>query len=145
MTSRARQAKLDTGAAPLLGSRLFPRDLVAVCAVHDPRAVLLGADTPPSLPLTSAAQARLGEVLDARLRGKRVLLCSGADDALVPYAVSEPLLTVLKDAVGGWYAHGSVVLDDRVYEGVGHRFSADMVRDAVDFLVTAVAEGPRRR
>jgi hypothetical protein len=36
-----------------------------------------------------------------------------------------------------------VELDDRVYEGVGHKFSADMVKDAVRFLVNAVEKGPR--
>lgn len=48
-----------------------------------------------------------------------------------------PLLALLKDAVrpGGWYGDGGVVLDDRVYEGAGHVFSAAMVADAVEFVV----------
>ncbi|KAM4057477.1 alpha/beta-Hydrolase [Hirsutella rhossiliensis] len=147
MTHRAQNADLDTGSSPLLGSKYFPPDLIASCNAHDPRAILFGATSPPPLPtppLPAAEQARLRAILDARgLRGKRVLVCSGADDALVPYARSAPLLAVLADAAGGWYRDAGLVLEDRVYEGVGHRFSADMVRDAVAFLVGAVAEGPR--
>lgn len=84
------------------------------------------------------------DILDSRIRGKRLLVCSGANDRLVPYANSQPFLTLLKDALDGWYSDAGVVLEDRVYEGVGHSFSKDMVQDAVAFLVNAVAEGPRR-
>lgn len=148
MTHRAEKAGLDPGSPPLLGSKYFPADLLASCKAHDPRAVLFGSPpTPvPTPPLPAAEQARVRAILDARgLRGKRLLVCSGADDALVPYARSAPLLEVLADAVRGWYRDGGVVLEDRVYEGVGHRFSADMVTDAVAFLVEAVEEGPRAR
>lgn len=144
MTDRAKRADLDTGSAPLLGSRFFPKTLLSTLCAHDPRAILFGpGGSLPSLPLPAAEQARLRAVLDARVRGKKVLLCSGGDDALVPYARSRPLLAVLKDAAGGWYADGGLVVDDRVYAGVGHRFSKDMVGDAVEFLVRVVGEGPR--
>ena len=144
MTKRALRSSIDTGSAPLLGSRFFPKTLLSTLSLHDPRAMLFGPGSIlPSLPLPAAEQARLRPLLDARVRGKRVLLCSGGDDALVPYARSRPLLAVLKDAAGGWYADGGFELDDRVYEGVGHRFSKDMVVDAVDFMVRVVGEGPR--
>ncbi|UKZ75009.1 hypothetical protein TrVFT333_002681 [Trichoderma virens FT-333] len=117
--SRAAASKLDYGGANFLGSKYFPAD--------------------------SIATDRLRKILDSRVRGKKLLLCSGGADELVPYAQAEPLIRVLKDAVGGWYADGGVEVDDRVYEGVGHRFAADMVNDAVAFLMRVVAEGPRQK
>ncbi|KAM0432271.1 hypothetical protein ACHAPT_004811 [Fusarium lateritium] len=139
MSDRAAIAKLDCG-DNFIGSKYFPDDLVKTCLSYDPRALLFG--TSPVQP----DQARLKPILDARVRGKRLLLCSGGDDVLVPYANSRPLATLLKEAAGerGWY-DGSVVVEDRVYEGVGHRFNAAMVEDAVRFLVDAVERGPRGR
>ncbi|KAJ3529276.1 hypothetical protein NM208_g9838 [Fusarium decemcellulare] len=144
MSDRAGLAALDCGSS-FIGSKYFPHDLVKTCLGRDPKALLFGTQSVPSSSLPAAEQARLKSVLDARVRGKKLLLCSGAEDALVPYANSRPLLKVLKEAVGegGWYKDGGVVLDDRVYEGVGHRFSAAMVEDAVKFLVDAVEKGPR--
>ncbi|OAA33305.1 hypothetical protein AAL_00770 [Moelleriella libera RCEF 2490] len=101
-------------------------DLLRTLRAHDPKSILFGdAPLPPPAALAEGAeQTRVRGILDSRIRGKRLLVCSGADDRLVPDA--------------------GVVLEDRVYEGVGHSFSKDMVQDAVAFLVNAVAEGPRR-
>lgn len=63
----------------------------------------------------------------------------------MPYAASQALIAVLRDAAEGWYEDGGLVLEDRVYDGVGHRFSKDMVEDAVRFLVDAVAEGAKEK
>ncbi|KAK2596710.1 hypothetical protein QQS21_006225 [Conoideocrella luteorostrata] len=147
MSNRAKNSHLDAGSSPLLGSKYFPKDLLAACQPHDPKSILFGANSSavPPLPLSASEQARLREIFDARIRGKKVLACSGGDDRLVPYERSEPLLKVLKDAVGGWYKDGGVVIEDRVYKGVGHKFNADMVRDTVGFLVKLVEEGPRKR
>ncbi|KYK60605.1 hypothetical protein DCS_01742 [Drechmeria coniospora] len=149
MTSRAQGANLEVGTGgTLLGSRFFPESLVRTLSRHDPRAILfgVGADRLSSPPLAATERARLRGVLDRCLRGKKVLLCSGGEDRLVPHAHSRPVVALLEDAVGadGWYADGGVELDDRVYEGVGHQFSADMVQDAVQFLVRVVAKGPRQ-
>ncbi|KAG5658127.1 hypothetical protein KAF25_007078 [Fusarium avenaceum] len=141
---RAAQAKLDCGAA-FIGSKYFPKDLTQTCNSHDPKALLFGTSPIPSPSLSATEQARLRPILDERIRGKKLLLCSGGDDALVPYAKTKPFAMLLKEAVGehGWYRDGGVEMDDRVYEGVGHKFSADMVEDAVRFLVNAVGKGPR--
>lgn len=148
MTERHKESPLPTP-SPFLGSVYFPSDLVTEIQKVDPKARLFGATAapPPSPPLPASEQARLRDLLDAKVRGKKVLVCSGGDDKLVPYARSAPLLAVLKDAVrpGGWYEDGGFVLEDRVYEGVGHKFSEDMVRDSVKFLVRIVSEGPRDR
>jgi hypothetical protein len=86
---------------------------------------------------------------------------SGGADKLVPYARSEAFLSVLKSAAtadGRWEAQGEgkrekarrvLSVEDRVYDGVGHEFTADMMRDAVRFIVNQVAvasmDGGRRR
>lgn len=145
MASRAELSKLDCGEAGFLGSRYFPADSVATARRFDPKGILFGTDAIPALPLSSAEQDRLRSIFDSRVRGKKLLLCSGGADELVPYSKGEAFIRLLKDAAGGWYADGGVEVDDRVYEGVGHRFAADMVNDAVAFLMRAVAEGPRQR
>ncbi|KAM5352684.1 hypothetical protein ACJ41O_005406 [Fusarium nematophilum] len=146
MSDRADLAGLDCGAG-FLGSKYFPQDLIKTCLGHDPKALLFGTSSvPSSSPLSAADQARLRPILNSRVKGKKLLLCSGGEDALVPYANSRLLVNLLKEAVGagGWYHDGGVVLEDRVYEGVGHRFSAAMVEDAVRFLVEAVEGGTRK-
>ncbi|KFA63870.1 hypothetical protein S40285_04451 [Stachybotrys chlorohalonatus IBT 40285] len=145
MEARFAECPFDCGDAPFLGSRFFPPSLVQACLQHDPRGILFGTGPLPALPLDAAEQARLRAIMDRRIRGKKLLACSGGADALVPYARSEALTALLRDAAGGWYADGGVVIDDRLYEGVGHRFSKDMVRDAVEWLVEVVGEGPRER
>ncbi|KAM0555154.1 hypothetical protein ACHAPJ_006506 [Fusarium lateritium] len=144
MSDRAAQANLDCG-ADFVGSKYFPKDLIKTCCNHDPKSLLFGTSPIPSSALPAAEQTRLRAILDARVRGKKLLLCSGGDDALVPYANSKSFVALLKEAVGegGWYRDGGVELDDRVYEGIGHSFSAGMVEDAVKFLVNAVENGPR--
>lgn len=146
MLDRAMRAGF-VGAEAAVGGRLFPDALVDALAAHDVRAVLLGGrdGAVPAPPLAAAEQARLRRVLDARLRGKRLLLCSGGDDTLVPHARTRPLAALLADAAAGWYADGGLEVEDRVYAGEGHCFSAAMVLDAVAFLLRVVAEGPRER
>ncbi|KAL9479618.1 hypothetical protein ACSS6W_004404 [Trichoderma asperelloides] len=145
MASRAKLSKLDCGETGFLGSKYFPADSVATADKFDPKSILFGTNAIPALPLSSAERDRLRGILDSRVRGKKLLLCSGGADELVPYSKGEPFIRLLKDAAGGWYADGNVEVDDRVYEGVGHRFAADMVNDAVAFLMRVVAEGPRQR
>lgn len=66
-------------------------------------------------------------------------MCSGGADKLVPYHCAEPFLKFLKNAVGGWWKDGGVEVEDIVYEGVGHKFNADMMKDVVRFINDAVA------
>ncbi|KAJ6437204.1 Flavonol synthase/flavanone 3-hydroxylase [Purpureocillium lavendulum] len=152
LTDRASKANLDTGGRPLLGSKYLPPSLIRSLAHHDPRAILFGGapgasgEAPvPTPPLDPTERERLRPLLDRHLRGKKVLLCSGGADELVPHARTRPVAAVLEDAARGWYADGGLEVRDAVYEGVGHHFSAGMVGDAVEFLVRAVAAGPRAR
>lgn len=144
MSDRAKTSKLDCG-EDFVGSKYFPPSLVETCKEHDPKTLLFSTQPLPSSPLSASEQARLKPILKNRIKGKRLLLCSGGDDDLVPYANAEPFVNVLKDAVRGWSLDGSVVINDRVYKGIGHRFSKDMVEDTVRFLVEAVDAGPRKR
>lgn len=150
MSQRAQAGGLAT-AETFVGSHLFPPGLVRPTRAHDPKAALFGATEPvPALPLRDADRDRVRQALERRgVRGKRLLLCSGGRDQLVPYAVGKPVVDVLIEAlrsreeVGGWY--GGTSVDSKVYEDVGHAFSKDMVTDAVAFLVEAIARGPRER
>ncbi|TVY33547.1 hypothetical protein LOCC1_G008443 [Lachnellula occidentalis] len=160
MTDRARLSKRSTytttqdAPTTFLGSPDFPHSLITACASHDPKAILFGTSpiptssspsTSPPLPLSDSEQHRLRPILDAKLKGKRILVCSGGADKLVPYHCSEPFLAFLKHATatGGWYADGGVVVEDRVYDGVGHAYSDGMVRDTTRFVRDALADGAR--
>ncbi|CAI6097634.1 unnamed protein product [Clonostachys chloroleuca] len=136
MGGRAAGSKLDCG-AQFLGSRFFPRDLVAVCKANDPKGFLFSDSPLPQLPLSEAERSRLSALVDSRgLRSKKLLLLSGGDDQLVPHKFTAPFVKVLAEV-------GGLQVDDRVFDGVGHWFSAEMVEQAVEFLVKAVGEGPR--
>lgn len=151
MTDRARRSKLDTynpddDGASFLGSRHFPRDLVALCHRADPKALLFGTDpVPKTSDLGKSDRERLGRVLEERVGGKRFLVCSGADDKLVPYRASRQFMKFFTGAVEGWYKGKGVVLENTVYEGVGHEFSEGMVKDSVRFIVDALEEGPKEK
>lgn len=144
MAGRARRSKLDTwdpedGGKSFWGSRHFPRDLLALCRRADPKAILFGSGPVPEAP-DEKQKAELGAILDGRVKGKKFLLCSGADDKLVPYKAGAPFIRFFVDAVSGWYKGGGVAVENKVYEGVGHEFSPGMVRDALTFVVEALEE-----
>ncbi|TVY21453.1 hypothetical protein LARI1_G000587 [Lachnellula arida] len=161
MTDRARLSKRSTYTQDnleptFLSSPDFPQSLITACSNHDPKALLFGTspipiptNSSPSPPsphphlLSSSEQQRLRPILNAKLKGKRILVCSGGADNLVPYHCSEPFLRFLKHATGkgGWYADGDVVVEDQVYEGVGHTYSEGMVIDTRRFITDALANG----
>ncbi|KAM0285616.1 hypothetical protein ACHAQH_001322 [Verticillium albo-atrum] len=146
MTNRAKNAGLssytaDDKGASFLGSKDFPKDLVRACAKHDPKAILFGTGMIPKKP-SEEEQQQLKAVLNDRLKGKKFLVCSGGDDKLVPYSQSKRFLEFLESATKTWYKEGGIVLENKVYEGIGHAFSEDMVEDAVRFLLDEVASAP---
>ena len=128
MTDRARLSKRQTytttSGTSFLNSADFPRALITSCSTYDPKGLLFGTS-----PITPGPSDTLRQLLDSKLKGKRILVCSGGADKLVPYHCSEPFLKFLKDATGGWWKDGGVYVEDNVYEGVGHAYSAGMVRD----------------
>lgn len=110
-----------------------------MCRRADPKGLLFGTD-PIAINPDEAKREKLKPVLDRTIKGKRFLSCSGGADRLVPYHMAEPFINFLQGASRGWYKDGNVVMDDRVYAGVGHEFSDDMIRDSVEFLVRALEE-----
>ncbi|KAJ0374451.1 hypothetical protein COL26b_007366 [Colletotrichum chrysophilum] len=128
----------DAGAS-FLGSRDFPPDLVAACLRHDPKGILFGTGPVPTSAVAEAAeQQRLRGLLDARVRGKKFLVCSGGDDKLVPYSMAKPFVDFFQEATRTWYADGGVVFENIVYEGVGHAFSEGMIEHSCRFLLDVV-------
>lgn len=144
MSDRARLSKLSTYSAQdegasFLGSKDFPPSLIDACKKFDPKAIFFGSAAVPDVKSSGPNEETAKRVLRDRLRGKRFLLCSGGDDKLVPYRCAEPFVQWFKQATGSWYKDESVSVDDRVYPGIGHSFSADMVTDSVQFILDAVA------
>lgn len=143
MSDRARLSKRTTytqdAGSSFLGSRDFPPSLLSAVQKWDPRGILFGPAEVPSHPPTQDSpreKARLRDILDARVKGKSVLVCSGGADKLVPYKASEPFMGWLKGAVarGGWW-EGGMRVKDVVYEGAGHEFTEAMARDCTVFVV----------
>jgi hypothetical protein len=142
MSDRARLSKLQTyissNGANFLGSKDFPSALVSSCKKWDPKGILFGTSE-----TTSGPSEQLRQLLDLKLKGKRILVCSGGADKLVPYHCSEPFLKFLKDATGGWYKDGGLYVEDNVYPGVGHAYSEGMVKDTTRFVSDTLAGGLR--
>ncbi|KDN71812.1 hypothetical protein CSUB01_04213 [Colletotrichum sublineola] len=148
LSDRAKKSKLatfsaDDDGASFLGSRDFPPGLVASCLRYDPKGMLFGTGAVPTTAegVPEDERRRLRAALGRlRVGGKKFLVCSGAEDKLVPYKMSEPFIEFFAGAAGTWYADEGVAIKNNVYGGVGHAFSERMVEDSLRFLVDAVAE-----
>lgn len=146
MADRAARSKRPSAGAGFLASRDFPPALVAHCAAFDPRAILFGTGPPVVVDDDDDTEerARLRVVLDRCVKGKRFLLCSGAEDKLVPWRCSEAFTRFFVGAAEGWYKESGLRVENRVYEGRGHECSDEMVVDAVRFLVGEVVSAETR-
>lgn len=129
MEGRAKVAGLQEEDKALLGSKWFPSDLVQTCSENDPKSLLFGREIP-------GGEATTGYDIGG-LKGKKLLLCSGGDDELVPHRCGTAFLKGLRDL--------GVEFDDRVYPGVGHHFPKEMVEDTIEFLVDAVGREEAQR
>jgi pimeloyl-ACP methyl ester carboxylesterase len=143
MKDRARKSKrssfkAEDSGATFVGSKDFPNGLVASVLRLDPKGILFGMDSVVKSPPEEDREA-LRRELDSRIRGKKFLVCSGADDKLVPYGSSAPFLDFLAEANRTFFAEGNVYLRNKVYAGAGHTFSPAMAEDAMSFLVRVVA------
>lgn len=144
MSDRARRSRLDTwdpedDGKSFFGSRHFPSDLVGLCRRVDPKGILFGRKRIPESP-DEKEREELAAILDRKVKGKKFLLCSGADDRLVPYRASRRFNEFFVEATQGWYKRGNVTVENKVYEDVGHEFSVGMVTDALRFFVDALEE-----
>ncbi|KAF8852165.1 hypothetical protein BDZ45DRAFT_123835 [Acephala macrosclerotiorum] len=142
MSDRARLSKLETyttsNGSNFLGSVDFPKALISSCEKGDPKGMLFSTSDINVNP-SRQEQERLKGLLDAKLKGKRVLVCSGGDDKLVPYHCSELFLAFLKQATSGWYKDGGVYVEDNVYTGVEHAYSESMAKDTTRFVSDLLA------
>lgn len=145
MRSRALKSNAEwTGS--FQGSRIFPSDVSNICTYSDPKTYLFGRDALEKITLSSNDECRLWTVLNHTIRGKKLLLCSGQEDELVPYAITQPFVQQLSCAISrqNWQGEDAVTIDDRLYGGIGHEFSNDMVKDAVEWIMDASRAGRRR-
>lgn len=143
MSDRARLSKrksyIGTKGSGFFGSTDFPNALVSSVERFDPKGMLFGSSDVIINP-SETEQTRLREILDKKVRGKRVLICSGGADKLVPYHCGEPFLKFLKNATSGWYKDGNVYIEDIVYPGVGHTYSEGMTKDTTRFIGDILAD-----
>ena len=155
MKDRARLTKLPSWAessppgSAFVGSADFPADLVAAVESYDPAGIFLGPITNRSAENytrepTQEEKQRLIPLMRQMLGGKRILNLSGGADKLVPYAQSEPFLTWLKNATRagphGWLGNSEVVLEDLIFDGVGHTMTPAMVDKAAAFITNSLEQ-----
>lgn len=141
-----REAYIASNGAAFFGSKDFPDSLVSSVLKRDPKGIVFGTDE-VNLNPSEGEQALLRDILDAHIKGKRLLVCSGGDDKVVPYRCSEPFLRFLKEANQSWYRDRDFYLEDIVYPGVGHAYSEGMMKDTMRFvndtLLGRVSDGRR--
>ena len=123
MKDRARLSKRKTYTASngedFFGSEDFPKALISSLHKWDPKGQLFGASDIPA-EFSKSERDRLSGLLSAKVNGKRLLVCSGGLDKLVPYHCAEPFLQFLKNATGDWFRQGNVSIKDIVYPNAGH-------------------------
>ncbi|RKF53169.1 putative alpha beta hydrolase fold-containing protein [Erysiphe neolycopersici] len=133
MSDRAHRSGRESAGAQFLGSLDFPRSLLRVVQKRDPRGILFGAREVTMNP-SEAEQKHLRILLEKKLKNKHILVCSGGDDKLVPYRCSEPFLKFLENASIQWYNDGNLRVQNKIYPGIGHTFSDEMLRDSILFV-----------
>lgn len=142
MKDRARLSKRQTyiasDGAGFFRSKDFPDTLISSVLKRDPKGLVFGTGEVVLHP-SEIEQKHLHNILDTHVRGKRMLLCSGGVDKLVPYRCGEPFLKFLKEANQSWYGDGDFYLEDVVYEGVGHEYTDAMLKDTAKFVTDTLA------
>lgn len=143
MSDRARLSKrhsyLASNGTEFFGSKDFPGSLIASALKRDPKGLLFGRGEVTRMP-TQIEQRHLHGILDEHVRGKRVLVCSGGSDKLVPYRCSEPFLQFLKEANQTWYHDANFRVEDIIYPGVGHEYTDEMMSATAKFVGDVLAD-----
>lgn len=147
MSDRARLSKRktwtesDPPGATFLGSTDFPDGLVRAVEKYDPAGLLLNEVSARSKENygrepSEEEKKRLMPLMKSTLQGKRILNLSGKVDKLVPYKCGEPFIKWLENATApnGWFSDGGLVLENIVFEGVGHEMSPAMLTEALRFI-----------
>lgn len=133
ISDRARRSGRESAGAEFLGSSDFPWSLFRVVQKQDPRGIFFGAREVTVNP-SEVEQKHFRILLEKKLKNKQILVCSGGDDKLVPYCCSEPFLKFLENASTQWFNDGNLHIQNKIYPGIGHTFSDEMLRDAVLFV-----------
>ncbi|MCJ1352561.1 MAG: hypothetical protein MMC33_002545 [Icmadophila ericetorum] len=161
MSDRARLSKRKSWkestppGATFLGSADFPNALVKAVEQYDPAGFFLGSvkartDENHEHKPSDSEREKLIPRLKSTLGGKRILNLAGGADKLVPYHRSEPFLLWLKRAIGAggaaaaWFPDGNIYLEDRVFEGVGHASTPEMLDVANRFIVDTLEVGGKK-
>jgi pimeloyl-ACP methyl ester carboxylesterase len=150
MTDRARLSKRKTWTSTsppgkdFLGSKDFPPSLIEKIKQVDPAAYLWGL---PGLnwhrgqehlhtQLSEEERAILLPVMTRCFANKRILNLAGGADKLVNYAQCKPFLSWLKasNAPGGWFDGSGLLLEDIIFDGVGHEVPSGMVVEMIRFV-----------
>ncbi|KAL8636809.1 MAG: hypothetical protein Q9228_005840 [Teloschistes exilis] len=152
MSDRARLSKLPswTHSSPpgtyFFGSRDFPSGLIKAVETFDPAGMFLGKPdrhlrTFDGQVPSAMEQGRFLPMLQQCLQGKRILNLSGDADNLVPYRCGQAFIEWLSLSVapGSWFA-GGVLLENQIFESVGHQMSPDMVVSAMRFVAETLQE-----
>lgn len=125
----------------ILNSEDFPPGLVEAVEKYDPAALLVGPlwtrndtdyyEKPSTLELET-----LMPKMKSLLQGKRILNLSGEADKVVPYRCTHPFMCWLREATSpdGWFSDGGLMVEDIVYEGVGHEMTSKMADEVVRFV-----------
>jgi pimeloyl-ACP methyl ester carboxylesterase len=143
MMDRARLSKIadwdQNDPNSFLSSKSFTRTLKAAVEKYDPAGLIMGQLAGATIndrlrEPSDDEKDNISKVLNRTLRQKNILLLSGGADKLVPYRCSEPFLNFLRRATSTYYHHGGVILEDLVFDGVGHEISPDMVKELIRFV-----------
>lgn len=151
MSDRARLSKIDswTSSSPpglhFLGSKDFPTGLVEAVQKYDPAALFMAQfqtrtdDNYNRVP-SDREKEKLTSTLRRPLQGKRILNLAGGVDKLVPHRFAKPFLSWLIDAASphGIFGNGGPVVEEIVYDGVGHEMTPTMVEDMNRFIAESL-------
>lgn len=147
MSDRARLSKIDswTSSSPpglhFLGSKDFPTGLIDAVRKYDPAGLFMEqfqahADENYTRIPSDREKENLLSTLKRSLQGKRILNLAGGADKLVPHRLTKPFLDWLKDAASphGIFGNEGLVIEEIVYDGVGHEMAPAMVADMDRFI-----------
>lgn len=150
MSDRARLSKLGTWTSTsppglsFFGSKHFPQGLVEAVQEHDPAEIFLGKfqtrNDDDVVVLSDHENEKSLSKMKSLLKGKRILNLSGGVDKLVPYKCAQPFMRWLKNATGpdGVFHQGVIVVEDIVFEGVGHELTSSMATEVVRFVTESL-------
>lgn len=151
MSDRARLSKLDTWTSStppgsrFLGSKDFPQGLIDAVGKYDPAGLFMAqfqSRTSENYTRTPSDHEKKKLILTMKnlLHGKRILNISGGADKQVPYYITGPFISWLKNAVApsGLSGDRGSVVEDIVLDGVGHELTPGMVKELVRFVVESL-------